>query len=93
MTKHKNIVIGPCRNNSSLFSSRWLTEKDKKTFDLCLLFYHAEIEKPNRVFFGLKYFFLTVKNVVASVGEKKSLRSIKTIAKQNLQVKRIIWVL
>ncbi len=58
---NKNIVIAPCGNKSILFKNSWLDDKDNKQFDLCLLFYHDEIndiEKYNDVdyFFHLKGF-------------------------------------
>lgn len=42
----RNIVISPCGNKSFLFKSSWLIPKEKKNFDLCLLFYHQEIKQP-----------------------------------------------
>lgn len=52
----KNIVIAPCGNRSYLFRESWLKEKDKKDFDLCLLFYHDEIKDPG-LYTEADYFF------------------------------------
>lgn len=62
----RNIVIAPCGNKSYLFQESWLREKDKKDFDVCLLFYHETINNPalyeKAEFFyhlkGFKYFML-----------------------------------
>ena len=48
MRKNKNLVIAPCGNGSTLFATDWLGEAETRTFDLCLLFYHAEVEEPSR---------------------------------------------
>jgi hypothetical protein len=58
---NKNIVIAPCGNKSFLFRQSWLNKKEFKEFDLCLLFYHEKIEKPEKYedadyFFHLKNF-------------------------------------
>lgn len=44
----RNIVIAPCGNKSYLFNSSWLKEKDARNFDLCLLFYHDQINDAGR---------------------------------------------
>jgi hypothetical protein len=62
----RNIVIAPCGNKSYLFRESWLREKAIKDFDVCLLFYHEEINNPELYkeveFFyhlkGFKYFML-----------------------------------
>lgn len=53
---NKNIVIAPCGNKKYLFKENWLKEKDKKEFDLCLLFYHEEIKEPS-LYEEVDYFF------------------------------------
>lgn len=55
MTK-KNIVISPCGNKSTLFQTQWLKNKEQKDFDLCLLFYHAEINDPD-LYEDAEYFY------------------------------------
>jgi hypothetical protein len=57
----KNIVIAPCGNKSFLFKDSWLRQKQEKEFDLCLLFYHENINDPSLYqdadfFFHLKGF-------------------------------------
>lgn len=57
----RNIVIAPCGNKSSLFRESWLKYKDEKEFELCLLFYHEQINNPELYnvadhFFHLKGF-------------------------------------
>lgn len=57
----KSIVIAPCGNKSYLFKDQWLKFRDEKEFDLCLMFYHAEINNPSLYadadfFFHLKDF-------------------------------------
>ena len=52
----KNIVIAPCGNKAVLFRDGWLKYKEEKEFDLCLLFYHEEINDPSR-YAGVDYFF------------------------------------
>lgn len=42
----KNIVIAPCGNKSYLFKDSWLRQKEEKEFDICLLFYHEQINNP-----------------------------------------------
>lgn len=57
----KNIVIAPCGNKSFLFQKSWLQDSENKEFDLCLLFYHENINDPTLYekadfFFHLKDF-------------------------------------
>lgn len=54
--RKKNIVIAPCGNKSFLFRDAWLMDMDKRDFDLCLLFYHEEINQPN-LYEGVDFFF------------------------------------
>ena len=56
MQKNKNLVIAPCGNASTLFATAWLHDADARTFDLCLLFYHAEIQEPAR-YEGVEHFY------------------------------------
>lgn len=53
---HKNIIIAPCGNKSTLFSTEWLKRKELKEFDVCLLFYHEEIKNPD-LYKDVEYFF------------------------------------
>lgn len=46
--KRKNIVIAPCGNRSVLFRDAWMKNEDERDFDICLLFYHQQIEHPDR---------------------------------------------
>jgi hypothetical protein len=43
--KHKNIVIAPCGNKSFLFREAWLKDEADRNFDVCLLFYHENIDR------------------------------------------------
>lgn len=52
----KNIVIAPCGNKAYLFRERWLQYKDEKEFDLCLLFYHEQINHPE-LYEGVDFFY------------------------------------
>ncbi len=52
----KNIVIAPCGNKSYLFKDAWLKYQEEKTFDVCLLFYHEQVNDPAR-YAGVDYFF------------------------------------
>jgi hypothetical protein len=52
----KNIVIAPCGNKSDMFNDFWLKEKDKKRFDVCLLFYHEKINDPD-LYKNVEYFY------------------------------------
>lgn len=52
----KNIVIAPCGNKSDMFYKHWLNQKEIKNFDLCLLFYHEEINDPG-LYKDADYFF------------------------------------
>jgi len=54
--KRRNIVIAPCGNKSFLFRQSWLKEENERDFDLCLLFYHEQINKPD-LYEGFDYFF------------------------------------
>jgi hypothetical protein len=70
---HKNIVIAPCGNKARLFKERWLEHQKEKEFDLCLLFYHEQINDPSLYtdvdhFFHLKDFkYLMLHNLLTSV--------------------------
>jgi hypothetical protein len=57
---HKNIVIAPGSNKSYLFKDAWLKQKTERDFDLCLLFYHKEINNPE--YFKDADFFFHFKN-------------------------------
>jgi hypothetical protein len=50
------IVIAPCGNRSTLFKEAWLKYKAEKEFDLCLLFYHEQINNP-KLYEEAEYFF------------------------------------
>ncbi|MHA4847746.1 DUF707 domain-containing protein [Flavitalea antarctica] len=52
----KNIVIAPCGNKSRLFKDSWLKASENRDFDLCLLFYHEEINDPS-LYEDADYFF------------------------------------
>lgn len=52
----RNIVIAPCGNKSHLFRDRWLKQKEEKEFDVCLLFYHEQVNDP-ALYSGVEYFF------------------------------------
>ena len=52
----RNIVIAPCGNKSSLFRESWLKQRDEKRFYLCLLFYHEQIQFPER-YKDIEFFF------------------------------------
>ena len=52
----RNIIIAPCGNKSYLFQESWLREKRKKDFDVCLLFYHEQINHP-KLYEGVEYFY------------------------------------
>lgn len=52
----QNIVIAPCGNKSGMFQEFWLKEKEKKQFDLCLLFYHENINDPG-LYKDVDYFY------------------------------------
>jgi hypothetical protein len=54
--KNKNIVIAPCGNSSKLFLTDWLKNKEIKEFDLCLLFYHQNINDPE-LYNEVEYFY------------------------------------
>ena len=45
----KNIVIAPCGNKGLVYKEHWLKDNNERDFDLCLLFYHPEIEHPEKV--------------------------------------------
>ena len=46
MKKNRNLIVAPCGNASSLFATHWLSDPEAREFDVCLLFYHAEINDP-----------------------------------------------
>lgn len=48
MRKSKNLVVAPCGNGSTLFTTSWLENPADKEFDLCLLFHHHDIEDAER---------------------------------------------
>lgn len=61
MKNTRNLVVAPCGNASTLFATHWLNEPAAKEFDVCLLFYHAEINDPTlpqqvKYFYHLKDF-------------------------------------
>jgi hypothetical protein len=39
----KNIIIAPCGNRSTIFRDFWLKYKEEREFEVCLLFYHEQI--------------------------------------------------
>lgn len=56
----KNIIIAPCGNKATIFNKFWLKDLDKKEFDICLLFYHENIE--NKDLYENVDFFYHLKN-------------------------------
>jgi hypothetical protein len=52
----KNIVIAPCGNKARLFREQWLKHRDEKEFDLCLLFYHDQVNDPS-LYSDAEYFY------------------------------------
>jgi hypothetical protein len=52
----RNILIAPCGNQSVLFKDSWLKYSNEKQFDICLLFYHEQIEQPP-LYKAVDYFF------------------------------------
>jgi hypothetical protein len=52
----RNIIIAPCGNKSFLFKDAWLKNKEQKDFDVCLLFYHENINDPSR-YTDVEYFY------------------------------------
>jgi len=42
----RNIIIAPCGNKASIFKEFWLKYKEEKEFEVCLLFYHEQINNP-----------------------------------------------
>ncbi|MGI4884328.1 MAG: hypothetical protein ACRYFR_05150 [Janthinobacterium lividum] len=56
MKKNKNLIIAPCGNSSTVFATDWLKDAEAKEFDVCLLFYHAEIKEPS-LYEGVEYFY------------------------------------
>ncbi|WP_316736896.1 DUF707 domain-containing protein [Pedobacter aquatilis] len=52
----KNIVIAPCGNKSYLFNSSWLKDNQNRDFDICLMFYHENIDNP-KLYEHVDYFF------------------------------------
>jgi len=53
---NRNIVVAPCGNSSTIFRDHWLNKKEIKNFDVCLLFYHEEINNPG-LYGGVDFFF------------------------------------
>ncbi|MBO2008269.1 DUF707 domain-containing protein [Hymenobacter negativus] len=56
MKKFRNLIIAPCGNSSTLFATDWLNDKAAKEFDVCLMFYHANIDDASR-YEGVEYFY------------------------------------
>lgn len=52
----RNIIIAPCGNKSFLFKDAWLKNKEEKSFDICLLFYHETINDASR-YADVEYFY------------------------------------
>lgn len=52
---HRNLVISPCGNHSEYFRTHWIKDSAAKQFDLCLLFYHDQIDEP-ALYAGADYF-------------------------------------
>ncbi|EHQ28620.1 DUF707 domain-containing protein [Mucilaginibacter paludis] len=52
----KNIIIAPCGNSLSTFKDHWLKDADLRNFDVCLLFYHQNIDYPS-LYADVDYFF------------------------------------
>lgn len=52
----RNIVIAPCGNKAYLFREAWLRYREEKDFDLCLMFYHENINNPS-LYEGVEYFY------------------------------------
>ncbi|HVW60159.1 MAG TPA: hypothetical protein VHC48_09000 [Puia sp.] len=42
----RNIIIAPCGNKASIFKEYWLRYKEEREFELCLLFYHEQVNNP-----------------------------------------------
>jgi len=42
----RNIIIAPCGNKASIFKEWWLRYKEEREFELCLLFYHEQVNNP-----------------------------------------------
>lgn len=42
----RNIIIAPCGNKASIFKEYWLKYKEEREFELCLLFYHEQVNNP-----------------------------------------------
>jgi hypothetical protein len=56
MANKKNIIIAPCGNRSTFFQEKWQKNMEEKEFDLCLLFYHEQINNPS-LYESADYFF------------------------------------
>lgn len=56
MNKNRNLVAAPCGNSSTLFATDWLRSAAEKNFDVCLLFYHADIKNP-AIYKGIEHFY------------------------------------
>lgn len=54
--KRKNIIIAPCGNKSFLFRQSWMKDSTDREFDVCLLFYHENIDQPN-LYGEIDFFF------------------------------------
>jgi len=52
----RNIIIAPCGNKASIFKEFWLKYKDEKEFEVCLLFYHEQINNPS-LYSDVDHFF------------------------------------
>jgi len=54
--KTRNIVIAPCGNKAYLFRESWLRYREEKDFDLCLMFYHEQVDDP-QLYSGVDHFY------------------------------------
>ncbi|RFM30174.1 DUF707 domain-containing protein [Deminuibacter soli] len=53
---NRNIIIAPCGNKSYLFRDSWLKHPEKRAFDVCLMFYHEQINAPEK-YAGIDFFY------------------------------------
>ena len=56
MILRKSILIAPYGNSAKMLTESWLKYKEEREFDICLLFYHKEIERPEN-YKDVDYFF------------------------------------
>lgn len=54
--KNRYLIIAPCGNESTLYKTSWLRDKETKIFDVCLLYYHATV-KNEQAKNDVEYFF------------------------------------